>query len=148
MSAFSKKITAAADFRVRNAQNRLTDDLRKLKEQAIREQQMGSSRYEIALIEPCIQCLRTVGDILWECSEEYLNQDVFLVLSTDEDELIKEIAQIFRRLYEWHYQEFNNFASKPDHAEKVIKVLEQVFDEVIMYFKLNMDHLFNAARGL
>jgi hypothetical protein len=148
MSAFSKKITAAGDFRVRNAQNRLTDELRKIKEQAIRTQQTGSSRYEILLIEPCIQCLRAVGDILWECCEEYLKQDVFLVLSTDEDQLIKEMVQIFQSLYVWHDQEFKNFSSKPDQADQIAKALEQVFEEVIMYFKLNMDHLFNAARGL
>ena len=148
MSAFSKKITAMGDFRVRKAQNQLTDDLRDIRGKAIREQLMSSSRYEIALIEPCIQCLRGIGDILWECCEEYLKADVFLVLSADEDELIKEMAHIFRGIYEWHDQEFKSFSSKPGHADDVAKILDQVFDEVIMYFKLNLDHIFNVARGL
>ncbi len=152
MSAFSDGIRAAINFDISAEQNRVHEEIDKIRQDAIANNHFQSSRYSIVIMQACIDSFRRSGAITWNAISSELRRDVFFVLRNDEDEILKDVVALIDQLFAFYETEFNRVAGK--NAEKfgragedIFKSLRHVQHQMLAEYKIQIDKIFSLARG-
>ncbi|WP_377702120.1 hypothetical protein [Pseudoduganella sp. UC29_71] len=152
MPDFSDRVRAAANFEVAGEQTRLFATIGKVREDAIRTNNLSSSRVAVAIMEACVNSFRKCGEIIWTTCAHELRSDVFYVLGCSEKEIIENLSVLLDNLLRFHIEAFNV------DAENVISNLGMSLDkwhepiyvarvQAEQQYEMQVKQLFSLARG-